>query len=796
MMPTLQLAMDHHRQGRLAEAERAYRSILANEPSQFEALHLCGVLHLQQGNAAEAFNLISQAVEIQPSSLEALSNLSAALLSLNWNAEAVKCCDRILNQQPGDVSALFNRGVALNNLELTEDALDSYDKALAINPNHFNALFNRGVLLARLDRNEQSLADFSRLATLVPGSPDVLSNRGNVEAKLGRYADALTSYDLALAAKPGFIQALTNRSNVLRLLDRPTEALVSLDRALAIDPVNVDGLTNRGNLLMQLNRPLDALACFDRLVNLGRADASVLTNRAYVLLSLDRWDEALDCCEQAIAKDINFANAFVVRGHVFKHLGRDREAANSYERARALEPDHPFAFCELILCHLSACRWDKVDGLVQEVREQFARGKAILMPFALLPLPVTASEQLQNARTVVRERLPPGLEQFPKRTVHTPKKITLAYVSGDMLIRHPIAHLIPELIERHDRSQFDVIGISHGLDDGSPERERVQKAFDKFLDVQNQSDLEIASTLHDLQVDIAIDLSGYTERGRTYLLAHRPAPIQVSYLGYPGTTGADFVDYIIADKTVLPFDQQPYYTEKIVHLPDGFMVCDAKRTIPRDGPSRSDAGLPQDGFVFCSFNASYKINASVFDIWMRLLQRVEGSVLWLLRSNDDAVASLRQEAERRGVDSNRIIFAPKLPPADHLARIPLADLFLDTRPVNAGATAIDALSVGLPVLTCTGDTFVSRVAASILHAAGLSELVTDNAQDYESLAVRLATDQQHLRSIRAKVEATRSIGRLFDTDRFRRHIKSAFSTMHAIHLRGETPQSFHVNSID
>ena len=752
MVQALQLAMDLHRQGRLVEAERAYRSILVETPDQFEALHFFGVLRLQQGNPAEAFKLISKAVEIQPASLDALSNLSAALLALNQHAEAVSCCDKILDQQPGDVTAHFNRGVALSNLQRPEEALASYDRALGIDPNHFNALFSRGSLRAVLDRNEESLADFSRLATLVPGNPDVLNNRGNLEARLQRYPDALASYDSALSARPGFVQALVNRSNVLRLLDRPIEALASLDQALAVDPNNVEVLINRGNLLMLLGRALDALACFDRLIALNRGDAVVRTNRAFALLALDRVDDALSGCEQAIATDINCAEAFLCRGYALKRLGRENEAAASFERSHALAPDQPFAFCKSIFCYVSACRWDKVDGLVKGVKEQFARDRAILMPFALLALPVTAAEQLQNARAVVRERVPPGLEQFPKRTARTSKNIKLAYISGDMLIRHPVAHLIPELIEKHDRSRFDVIGISHGPNEPDPEQQRLRSAFDELHDVATQNDFEIASTLQRIEVDIAIDLSGYTERGRTYLLALRPAPIAVTYLGYPGSTGTDFVDYIIADETVLPFDQEPYYTEKIVHLPDGFMVCDAARSVPAHGPSRREAGLPENGFVFCSFNGNYKISAPVFDIWMRLLQHVDGSVLWLLHSNDDAMGNLRREAEQRGVDSARIIFAPKVSPADHLARMRLADLFLDTQPVNAGATAIDALSAGLPVLTCTGHTFVGRVAASILRMAGLPELVTTNAEDYEALARKLATDPQLLRSIRGKLE--------------------------------------------
>ena len=794
-MQTLQMAMDCHRQGRLAEAEQAYRVVLTSDPNQFEALHLFGLLRLQQGNPNEAYTLISKAVGIRPSSLDALSNLSAVLLSLGRHAEALSCCDEILSRKADDANALFNRGVALGQVGRLQEALASYDRALAANPNHFNAMFNRGSLRAKLGRDQEALSDFSRLATLMPGNAEVLNNRGNVEAKLRLYADALTSYDRALAAKPGFVQALTNRSNVLRLLDRPAEALASLDQALAVAPGQVEVLVSRGLLLMQLNRLPEALAAFDQVVGLDRADARVLTSRAHVLLVQHGHEEAMASCDRAIAMDASFADAFFIRGQALKALGRHEDAAVSFERAHALAPDHRLAFCETIMCYLSVCHWDKVDDLVAGVRAQLARGKSILSPFALLGLPITAAEQLQNAQAVVRERLPHGLKQFPNRTADASKRIRLAYLSGDMLIRHPIAHLIPGLIERHDRSRFEVFAVSHGPNDGDPERGKLQAAFDQFFDMQTQSDPEIAALLYNLEVDIVIDLSGYSERGRTYLLAHRPAPIQVAWLGYLGTSGADFIDYVLSDSIVLPFDQQPYFSEKIIHLPDSFMVTNPGRIVARI-PERAEAGLPPAGFVFCSFNESYKITAPVFGIWMRLLQRVDGSVLWLMRSNEAVVTRLRREAERQGVDPGRLVFAPKLPPAEHLARIGLADLFLDTRPVNAGATAIDALLMGLPVLTCTGDTFASRVASSILLAAGQPELVTGSAEDYEARALELATDSHLLHSIRNKLTNDRSSNRLFDIDRFRRHLEAAFSNIQDRRLRGDAPQGFQVEAID
>jgi protein O-GlcNAc transferase len=326
-------------------------------------------------------------------------------------------------------------------------------------------------------------------------------------------------------------------------------------------------------------------------------------------------------------------------------------------------------------------------------------------------------------------------------------------------------------------------------------RTRLVGAFDHFLDVQHKSDDEVADLLRAMQVDIAVDLKGYTQGARLGIFQRRPAPIQVSYLGYPGTTGADFIDYVIADKIVLPFNQQPFYTEKIVHLPDSYQVNDSKRPIAAPIATRSAAGLPADGVVFCCFNNPWKINSRMFEVWMRLLQAVDGSVLWLYRANSLAVENLRKEAQVRGVDPARLVFAPPVDLPDHLARLTLADLCLDTLPYNAHTTGSDALWAGVPVVTCLGDTFAGRVAASLLQAVGLPELVTTNLEEYEALALKLASDPSHLQSIRQTLAQNRLSCPLFDTDRFRRHLEAAYTTMVEIWRHGESPRGFPVDPL-
>jgi predicted O-linked N-acetylglucosamine transferase (SPINDLY family) len=374
------------------------------------------------------------------------------------------------------------------------------------------------------------------------------------------------------------------------------------------------------------------------------------------------------------------------------------------------------------------------------------------------------------------------------KAIRRHERIRVGYVCADFR-SHAISYLVVELFELHDRTRFETIGISIGPDDGSDFRQRLVRAFDQFHDVPARSDHDVARLMSELEIDIAIDLMGYTRNDRCGIFVHRPAPIQVNYLGYPGTVGTDDVfDYVIGDPTVLPFDLQPFFAERIVQLPGCYQVNDSQRAIAAETPTRGEAGLPERGFVFCCFNGSYKITSEIFDVWMRLLHAVEGSVLWLLRSN--AADNLRRAAAGRGIDPTRLVFADPIEPSRHLARHRLADLFLDTLPYNAHTTASDALRVGLPMVTCRGKAFAGRVAASLLHTVGLDELVTDSLAEYEALALRLAGDRQMLVGLARKLEQGRSTCALFATDRTCRQIEAAYTRMWELAQNGKRPCSF------
>jgi len=672
------------------------------------------------------------------------------------------------------------------------EALSLIDKALAIKPVHAETLNSRALVLLGLRRPADALASFEQALAVRPDYVTALNNRGNVLQELKRPAEALASYERALAIQPAHVQALYNRGIVLRDLRRPAEALASFDRALAIKPDHVDALNNRGVVLRDLNRPSEALASYERALAVRPHYVEALNNRGSALRDLRRLTEALASHDEALALDPANADTLCSRGVVLRDLKRFAEALASFEQVLAIDPGHRYAFAGMAYAALAVCDWARTAIIAGELAARIARRSSVIPPFTLLGYGSDPALQLECAKIYIEDVTRVPAQPLATKTGRHDGKLRIAYLSADFR-QHPVASLIAQLIELHDRARFEIVGVSFGPDDHSDLRARLARAFDAFHDVRWQSDREVAELLSRLQVDIAVDLGGHTHDARLGILAHRPAPVQVSYLGYAGSTGAGFIDYVIADKTVLPLDQQPFYTERIVHLPDCFLVNDSTRKIAARTPTRREAGLPDEGFVFCSFNNNNKITKPVFDVWMRLLRAVEGSVLWLSQDNVDASENLRRAAAARGIEPARLLFAPRLDLyEDHLARHRLADLFLDTLPYNAHATASDALWAGLPLLTCRGASFAGRVATSLLQAAGLPELVTNDLGAYEASALRLATDAPLLRSFRQRLAQNRATCPLFDTDRLRRHVERAYATMWRLQQRGERPASFSV----
>ena len=516
--------------------------------------------------------------------------------------------------------------------------------------------------------------------------------------------------------------------------------MASCEQALAVQPDHVEALINRGNALFALQQPEDALASYEQALAVRPDSVEALNNRANALLNLKRYEEALAGCDRTLALKPDLAEAFIIRGHALSDLKRPARPWRATTQALAIKPNSANALAARAHTAALSCNWARsadihgrlrasVDDRV--VRRQLQHIRAALH----LRRSRRCSEGLRSAIAHAR----PGPSSNQPRRSGMPARADCGLATCRRTSKlHPVAFLTAGLIEAHDRSFCEVYGFSASADDGSPERKRLVAAFDHMVDVAALSGEALCREIRKAEIDILIDLGGHTKDSRILDLARRPAPIQVSYLGYPGSVGAPFIDYIIADRFVIPADTAQHYTEKVVYLPDCFQANDDKRRISRNVPTRAQCGLPEHGFVFCAFHSSYKLNPEVFDIWMRLLQAVPGSVIWLVAAAD-AHDNLRREARARGIDPARLVFAGQVPYADHLARQKLADLFIDTWPYNGGTTASDALWAGLPVLTMAGRSYAARMAGSLLHAVGLPELVTHSPQAYEALALRLAT---------------------------------------------------------
>jgi protein O-GlcNAc transferase len=677
-----------------------------------------------------------------------------------------------------------------------DEAAKLYGEILHEEPRQVDALYLLGSVHFQRGQFADALACFDQALTIKPGFVEAMAARGTTLSNFGRHSEALAAYDGVIAASPNHAQAWNNRGNTLLVLGREQEAVVSYDEALRLLPHYTDAWRNRGTALLQSGRPEEALASFEKAVQLKPDFAVAWEDCATTLTRLGRREEAIAAYDKALALNPDNPDLLYNRGNTHAILSQYDEAIRDCEAVLARAPDYPYARGVLIHSKLQSCNWRGLETEIWNISMALAAGKRVVSPFNLKALSDSPAEHLHVAQVWATHELPRAPKPLAQGPRDSHDRIRLAYVSGDFN-SSAVATLMAGVFEHHNRNTFETIAVSFGPAHRTPARLRLESAFERFIDMRGRTDHEIANLLRDMEADIAVDLMGYTGECRSAIFARRPAPVQVNYLGFPGTMGAPFMDYIIADPIVVPEEQQRHYAERVVYLPHCYLPADRTRAVAQTIPSRAQAGLPELGFVFVSFNNSYKFNPVMFGVWMRLLRAVEGSVLWLPENNAEARRNLTREAEARGVAGTRIVFAPPIPdPGEHLARLSLADLFLDTLPYNAHTTTSDALWAGVPVLTLMGNSFAGRVAASALKAIGLPELIAQTPAEYEAMALRLARDPAALGQLRAKLGGNRLTAPLFDTARFTRDLETAFTSMWARHRRGERPASFAVAATD
>jgi predicted O-linked N-acetylglucosamine transferase (SPINDLY family) len=747
------------------------------------------------GQFQAAVESYDEVLFLRPDFAEAHFNRGNALYFLQQHQAAAESFSKAIRLRPDYVEAYFGRGNALQALKQYQAAVESYDKTIELNPIHAEAHSNRGGALHSLEQYEAALENYETAIRLRPEYADAYSNRGNVLGVLHRYQEALESCDRAIELNPALPDAHYNRGNILYALDRREAALESYEKAVQLKPDNVLALNNRGSALNLLERFEKALECFDRVIQLQPDYADAWYNRGNALLGLRQYQAALDSYIHAIELKPDHAEAWYNQGHILHAGKRYLEALRCYDIAIQFKPDYEYAFGIRMHMRRFMCDWEGAEAERRELEDRVARGENASVPFPVLSVSNSLEMHRQVAAIQMQDKFPPKPEATPIPMRARRDKIRIGYYSADYH-NHATSYLVAELFERHDRSKFEIIGFSFGVDSSDEMRRRVSGGLDRFLDVRTMQDREVTQLSRDLEVDIAVDLKGFTQDCRTGIFAGRAAPIQVSYLGYPGTMAAEYIDYLIADPTVIPAESRQHYLEKIVYLPDSYQVNDSQRQMSTKPFTRAGEGLPDTGFVYCCFNNAYKISPEVFDVWMRVLGRVEGSVLWLLEENLWVAANLRKEAARRGIAPERLVFAKPAPQGEHLARQRLADLFLDTLPYNAHTTASDALWAGLPVLTRMGEVFPSRVAASLLRAIGLPELVTTEEAEFEELAVELARNGERYRELRQRLEENRLKAPLFDTRTFTAHLEAAYSAMYERYQAGLGPEDIAIARLE
>ena len=770
---------------RYEEALESYDKAISLKSGYAEAYHNRANVLTELKRYEEALESYDKAISIRSDYFEAYYNRGITLLELKRYNEAVVSLDQVIVLKSDYASAFYNRGNVLHLLKRSHEALQSYDTAIALNPHYAEVFFNYGNVLYELQRFDEALVCYDKAITLKVDYAEAYSNRGNMLQVLKRYDEAMVCYDKAIHLNHNYADPYFNRGNLLQLLDRSEEALASYEAAITLKAEYAEAYTNRGNVLHELKRFDEALSSFDKAIALKPDYAEAYSNRGNVLHELKRSEDALANYDRAIALKPDYAEAYSNRGTLLQELKRYDEALVSYDQAIVLNPDLAYLLGTCCSAKMTVCDWSNIKHYVGQLVEKIERHEKAITPFPLLALVDAVSLQKEAALIYVEEKCPSShlLPEISKHARHD--KIRIGYFSADFR-SHAVARLTAELYETHDRSRFEITAFSFGPNTNDEMRKRIEAAFDHFLDVQNLSEIEIAKLSRNMAIDIAVDLGGFTALCRNDIFALRSAPIQVNYLGYPGTMGTDYHDYIITDPIIIPEGSQQYYTEKMVYLPNSYQVNDTKCQIADKVFSREELGLPKDGFVFCCFNNSYKITPDSFDGWMRILMQVEGSVLWLLEDNPMVVCNLRKEAVQRGVNAERLIFAMRMPLPLHLSRHRSADLFLDTLPYNAHTTASDALWAGLPLLTCTGESFASRVATSLLNAIHLPELITLTQEKYESLAIELATTPAKLQEIRQKLQRNRLMTPLFDTIMFTRDIEEAYKSIYE-RYQGDLP---------
>lgn len=777
--------------GRYENMIEYLEKLLVLKPNFFEGYNNLGIAFKEIGLYSKAISAYLKALEIKSDYFEALNNLGNAYKNNNELEKAIESYQKALLISPDYPTLHNNLGNALKEFGEVEMAIQCFKKAIEINPEFPDSHNNLGDAHREKNQFDEAVESYEKAISLDPNYFEAFNNLGTAFKDLGKLDNAVISYKKAIEINPVFSDSYNNLGNVLKKLGKLEEAYKCYEKGLNLNPYDVDMHNNLGNLLSRLERVDEAVKSYQSALKIDSQHAETYKNLGIIFLKMDRVDESLKYVEKALSLNPDYAEGHSMRGRILSEFNNLDESLLSFNRAHQINPNLYFTLSNILQTKMRLCDWSNLQELLDVLQSRVNNNeKNTIIPFDLLSLIDNPRLQRMASENYIKEEFPrnyslPNTNPFPKH-----EKIRIGYFSSDFRI-HPVATLTAELYETHDRSQFEIHAFSFGPDTADEMNLRIKAGVDHFHDIRETSERDAVILARSLEIDIAIDLGGFTGDSRTGIFAMRVAPIQMSYIGYLGTMGSDYYDYLIADQVMIPEKYQKYYSEKIIYLPN-FQVNDSKEKTPNKFFTRKDLQLPEEGFIFCCLNNTYKINPSVFDSWAKILKNVESSILLVYADHESSKANLITEINNRGVDSNRLFFAESIPREEYLARFRIPDLFLDTRPYNAGTTASDALRMGLPVLTLLGESYPSRMAGSILTAANLPELITTSVEEYESMAIDLGLNSKKLKIIKNKLEESLTESPLYDIELFTRSIEFSFKEIYKRAKNGLKPENIYV----
>jgi protein O-GlcNAc transferase len=776
--------------GQLEEAVKSYKAALKLKPDFAGAYNKLGNVFKDLEQIDSAVKSYKKALEIKPDYVAAQYSLGIMFQDLGQFEAAIKCYEMVLAIKPDFEEAHNNLGVAFLNLNQFDEAVKSYKAAIKIKPDFVEAINNLGIGFFNLSQMEDAIKCYEKAIAIQPGFVKAHNNLGNALMESELLEEAVKSYKIALKLEPEFVEAINNLGITFYKLHQLDDAMSWYERALVFDPGFADAHNNIGAVFLELGQFDEAVKSYKAALKLKPDFVEAINNLGITFFKLHQLDDAIRCYERAITIKPDYVDAHANLATALKDLKRFDEVMAIYDSEVILNSKLDFIFGEVLHTKMLLCIWDDLPIRLNELTKKINNREMVVSPFPLLALIDDPEIQRKTAEIYADKHYPQNYS-LPKIGVYSRhSKIRIGYFSADFK-KHPVASLTAELYELHDRSQFEIHAFSFGPNTNDEMNLRIKAGVDHFHDVHPLPYRDIAMLARSLEVDIAVDLGGFTKDSRTEVFAISAAPIQISYIGYLGTMGATYYDYLIADQVMIPENKQKYYSEKIVYLPS-YQVNNSKEPLPEIVFTRKDLGLPETGFVFCCFNNSYKFTPTTFDSWARILKKVDGSVLLIFADNDKAKKNLTKEIILRGIQPNRIIFGKRMAKLEYLARYQVADLFLDTLPYNAGATASDALRMGLPVLTCLGNSLVSRMGASLLNAVNLPELVKSTQKEYELFAIELAMNPEKLKIIKNKLASNLPSALLYDTPLFTRHLESAYLAMYDRYQKGQNSDHIYV----